>query len=424
MISRREVVEASSTLMLQPQVVEKDYVLGWLLGGIYNNEHLRGTWIFKGGTCLKKCYFETYRFSEDLDFTLTDPAHLNSDFLIATFSQVAAWIYERTGIEIPENQLRFDVYSNPRGNPACEGRLYYRGPLEPSGSLPRIKLDLTADEIVLKEPVDRPVSHPYSDAPAEGIFARCYPLDELFAEKLRALSERARPRDLYDDINLFRNSDSNEAAQEVHTLVEKKCAFRQIPMPSMEHLAERRDELSGDWTAMLQHQLPYLPPFETFWDELPALFQWLTQQTRAPAPETIPSDPGEVPVAPISRQLEPAVYGTNTLDMIRFSASNRLCVDLDYAGSTRRIEPYALRRSKDDRILLHAVKSATGEHRSYRLDRIQGARPTNQKFVPRYTVELTSGGASNHSPDGTHRKGIRLVPKSSKHPQERPSIHL
>ena len=34
-------------------------------------EALRESWLFKGGTCLKKC-FETYRFSEDLDFTLTD----------------------------------------------------------------------------------------------------------------------------------------------------------------------------------------------------------------------------------------------------------------------------------------------------------------------------------------------------------------
>ncbi|MEW6585817.1 MAG: nucleotidyl transferase AbiEii/AbiGii toxin family protein [Nitrospirota bacterium] len=25
----------------------------------------------KGGTCLKKCYFETHRFPEDLYFTLT-----------------------------------------------------------------------------------------------------------------------------------------------------------------------------------------------------------------------------------------------------------------------------------------------------------------------------------------------------------------
>ncbi len=28
---------------------------------------------FKGGTALKRCYFGDYRFSEDLDFTLTKP---------------------------------------------------------------------------------------------------------------------------------------------------------------------------------------------------------------------------------------------------------------------------------------------------------------------------------------------------------------
>jgi predicted nucleotidyltransferase component of viral defense system len=51
-------------------VVEKDYVLGWILAGMYGHEELAESWVFKGGTCLKKCYFETYRFSEDLDFTL------------------------------------------------------------------------------------------------------------------------------------------------------------------------------------------------------------------------------------------------------------------------------------------------------------------------------------------------------------------
>jgi predicted nucleotidyltransferase component of viral defense system len=50
---------------LRDDVVEKDYVLGWLLWGIGSNESLGASWVFKGGTCLKKCYIETYRFSED-----------------------------------------------------------------------------------------------------------------------------------------------------------------------------------------------------------------------------------------------------------------------------------------------------------------------------------------------------------------------
>jgi predicted nucleotidyltransferase component of viral defense system len=52
-----------------------------MLAGIYAHEELAGSWIFKGGTCLKKCFFETYRFSEDLDFTLRNVAHLDEVFL-------------------------------------------------------------------------------------------------------------------------------------------------------------------------------------------------------------------------------------------------------------------------------------------------------------------------------------------------------
>lgn len=61
---------------LRPDIIEKDYVLGWIIAGIHNHPALRESWIFKGGTCLKKCFFETYRFSEDLDFTLIRPEHL------------------------------------------------------------------------------------------------------------------------------------------------------------------------------------------------------------------------------------------------------------------------------------------------------------------------------------------------------------
>ncbi len=79
MIDKREILEAASSFSLLPNVVEKDYVLGWILGGIYAHEELAETWVFKGGTCLKKCYFETYRFSEDLDFTLRNEVHIDEE---------------------------------------------------------------------------------------------------------------------------------------------------------------------------------------------------------------------------------------------------------------------------------------------------------------------------------------------------------
>lgn len=51
---------------------------------------------------------------------------------------------------------------------------------------------MTADELLVKPPVDRVVAHPYSDAPADGMTCRCYDFNEVFAEKLRTLSERGR----------------------------------------------------------------------------------------------------------------------------------------------------------------------------------------------------------------------------------------
>ena len=140
MIPKNEILELATQANLQPHVVEKDYVLGWLLAGIHQHPDLREAWVFKGGTCLKKCFFETYRFSEDLDFTLRDVSHINEDFLRRTFTQIGAWVYENSGIEMPAERLIFEMYQNPRGVDSCQGRVYYRGPVTPAGkhSMPRV----------------------------------------------------------------------------------------------------------------------------------------------------------------------------------------------------------------------------------------------------------------------------------------------
>ena len=71
MIDKIEIIDGAAASGLTPHVVEKDYVLGWLMWGIDNHRTVGESWMFKGGTCLKKCFFETYRFSENLDLGLT-----------------------------------------------------------------------------------------------------------------------------------------------------------------------------------------------------------------------------------------------------------------------------------------------------------------------------------------------------------------
>ena len=73
MITKQNILERAAEWQLRPEVVEKDYVLGWLLVGIAQHPELRATWVFKGGTCLKKCYFETYRFSAHRSVLVRSP---------------------------------------------------------------------------------------------------------------------------------------------------------------------------------------------------------------------------------------------------------------------------------------------------------------------------------------------------------------
>ena len=70
MITRTDLNERINEWGIREDVIEKDYVIGWVLWGIGSDPSLSTSWVFKGGTCLRKCYVETYRFSEDLDFTV------------------------------------------------------------------------------------------------------------------------------------------------------------------------------------------------------------------------------------------------------------------------------------------------------------------------------------------------------------------
>jgi len=118
-------MEFSREFGLRANVVEKDYVLGWVMAGIFNLPDIGSSWIFKGGTCLKKCFFETYRFSEDLDFTLSESDHLDQEFLVSCFKEIVQWVYNETGIEIPQDLIRFDIYENNRGFMSAQGRIGY-----------------------------------------------------------------------------------------------------------------------------------------------------------------------------------------------------------------------------------------------------------------------------------------------------------
>ncbi|MFI4955925.1 MAG: nucleotidyl transferase AbiEii/AbiGii toxin family protein [Gammaproteobacteria bacterium] len=275
MILKNEIMEKALQFGLSPNIVEKDYILSWILAGISVHSAFNSSWIFKGGTCLKKCYFEMYRFSEDLDYTLLDHSQLNASFLTPEFEHINKWIYEQTGIQITE--ISFEEYLNPKGNLSIEGKLGYIGPMQRKGNTPKIKLDLTCDELLVFPPEKRIVYHSYSDIPKGDLKIETYCLEEIFSEKLRALMQRLRPRDLYDVINLHNDPRFSPDQKKVREALKKKCAFKDLTPLTFEEfdrMPEKQDLISG-WDEMLSHQVSNLPHYQDYWNQLPNVLTWV-----------------------------------------------------------------------------------------------------------------------------------------------------
>lgn len=257
MIREAEVRRTAAAKKIDPMVIDLDYSLGWILLGMKNiSPDLLGL-IFKGGTCLRKCYFQDYRFSEDLDFTATTAISETETKKVIESS--FKWILEHDGPDFFVEPFRFEIVDDEYGKESYQIRIYYRGPLNWGGSPRSIKLDATRAEKVLLSPVERKVFHPYSDDKIfEALELSCYSLEEVMAEKIRAIGGQRRfaiARDLYDIYNLLEaNVDLDNVKRILPTKFEiKGLDLTQVSVPNIE---ARYFEFEHDWNRRLTYLVP------------------------------------------------------------------------------------------------------------------------------------------------------------------------
>ena len=126
MIGRDEVLAVARDLDLSPANVQRDYVFGWLLAGIFGESRLGASLALKGGNSLRKGYFADTRFSEDLDFTTAGA--VNNDLLIADLNEVCRFVEARTGVvfDLDRNRL-VDVQTIDRTKRAYKVRVVLQG---------------------------------------------------------------------------------------------------------------------------------------------------------------------------------------------------------------------------------------------------------------------------------------------------------
>ena len=279
MISEAEVRRLAATLSVDPMIVDLDYVLGCFLSQWYQNPSSRKL-RFKGGTCLRKCYFGDYRFSEDLDFTAE--AYTSIEELQELVGFTIQRVQDVFTVNLAERPPRFETVNDEYGKESFQVRLYYRGPLQWRGDPRAIRLDLSQEEYLGLAAVEQEIIHPYQDREfVLGTLVPCYDLREMLAEKLRALGGQRRfaiARDLYDVYQLVKMG--NIRPDDIVHILPGKFSVKGLDLAAVEpeNIEARRDEFETDWERNLQYLLPPTDDtsFEMAWETAREVFRQIS----------------------------------------------------------------------------------------------------------------------------------------------------
>lgn len=252
MIKPGEIQQKARTAGVRDQQIEKDYILSWILFGVAKHEQLSKEIVFKGGTVLKKIYFEDYRFSEDIDFTLLNNETSNEQ-IFDWFKQTFEFIKEEANIPLEI------IDGNQHEDGGINFYISYIGPLGGQGSNKRVKVDISRSEQLVFDAVTKNVFTDYTDLEEHQLL--CYPLEEVLVEKMRSVMQRMQARDFYDLWYLLQihEMEVDYYINEFKTKCESK-GLKTENFPAK--LNERLPQYKGRWQSSLKEQIKDLPDFE------------------------------------------------------------------------------------------------------------------------------------------------------------------
>lgn len=269
MIKTGEIDKIAIAQGVRATQIQKDYVISWVLWGIAQNDILKEKLVFKGGTCLKKIHFENYRYSEDIDFTLSED-EISDDEIMKNFNILYDNVYAASRIKLSELEDSFDIH---RDSGSIKFKIQYEGP---HGS-DSIKVDITRGETIIFDVIHKPVFNQYSDLNEEDdILIKSYSLNEVLIEKITALMSRTIPRDLYDFDYLLEEKglELDDVYIEFLTKAENKG---HDPKMFLDKVLPKESTFRRDWDESLAKQMNKgsLPEFKNLWRKSTANFKKL-----------------------------------------------------------------------------------------------------------------------------------------------------
>jgi predicted nucleotidyltransferase component of viral defense system len=385
MISKNEVELKADEFGLNPADVERDYVFGWLLAGIYSSPLLKDKLVLKGGNCFRKAYFRHTRFSNDLDFSAT--ASIDPRWLETQLNNVCDFVQENTGVLFVKDRNYVEEKTNSdQQRRIYEARIYFRdfygNPLTITIS---VRLDITEHDRIFLPAQRRFLIHPYSDADKCAVEVTAQKLEELLASKLKCLLQRRHSFDLYDYVySIFVNRDIEVNRTEIITTFLKKTIFERSPGVVRSLLLDLPFELfRGFWAKFLVCPKQGLIDFDLALDNFKKSIDELFGRFR-------PDHYGMV-----------AFFPSHFRNLIMDAGSTLTLLEFVYDGHRRMVEPYALafktRKDGFGQEYFYAYDTTGGRTgqcgiKTFLHTKIQELKSTLISFEPRYPVELAKAG--------------------------------
>lgn len=255
MITLDEIRTIAREKGLDPTTIERDYVQNWFLKSLYTNTDYL---IFKGGTSIRKAFIQDYRFSDDLDFTLSSDT--TQEEMTVLINKAKSEVLDDIGILFEDGTPFKDVESG------WKIKIHYTSKV--TGRPVNLILDITKpDYEVIVTPVEnKPIIHNFSDSCDVTLIT--YSLSEITAEKLRALCQRGWPRDLFDVYNLWPRIEK-DGFQELFL---EKCNYKGFE-PTLTAYDDNEERIKSAWFKSLGHQLKEVPEFDEAFREVRVILE-------------------------------------------------------------------------------------------------------------------------------------------------------
>lgn len=393
MIQKEEIEAKAKEFEIHVSNVERDYVFGWFLFGLFTISVLKDTIFLKGGNALRKGYFENTRFSLDIDLGI--PNDIQQQRLIEEVNKICDFIQKKAGVTFVKENNKIEEKFTATEAPipdlrVYEVRVYFKDFYGNSDHIKiKISLDITRFDKAILPIQNVKLIHPYSDSSEVDCEIRCMKMEEIIATKLKCLLQRQHAPDLFDYVYSVKLLGGELDKEEVVKTFIQKTIFSRNPHAVKEILCKTNFDY-----------------FKEFWNKTIVCAKKIIFEVEEAVEFFVTDMEALFGIFPDNGFKHFAFFSADLRTPIMEAGRNQTLLKIRYNGVDRVVEPYSLkylqRKDGAQREYFYVYNRNGGSSppgiRCFVAENVQSIENIEEKFEPRFQIELSKAGEKPENP--------------------------